>query len=53
MLCFIILAYVYYTSDVFSPEPLAQDPRESEITDLHYVNLFTTVPLPFSALTEA
>jgi hypothetical protein len=38
---------------VFSLEPLAQDPRESEITDMRYVNLFTPLPLRCSALTEA
>jgi hypothetical protein len=38
---------------VLSLEPLAQDPRDSEITDMRYVNLFTPVPLPCSTLTEA
>jgi hypothetical protein len=38
---------------VFSLEPLAQDPRESEITDMRCVNLFTPRPLRCSALTEA
>jgi hypothetical protein len=38
---------------VFSLEPLAQVPRESEITDVRYVNLFTSLSLPCSALTEA
>jgi hypothetical protein len=38
---------------VFSLETLAQDPRDSEITDMRYVNLFTPLPLPCSALTEA
>jgi hypothetical protein len=30
----------------FSPEPLAQDPRDSEITDMHYINLFSPLPPP-------
>jgi hypothetical protein len=38
---------------VFSLEPLAQDPRESKIMDMRFVNLFTPLPLPCSALTEA
>jgi hypothetical protein len=38
---------------VFILEPLAQDPRESEITDMRYVNLFTTLPHPCSAISEA
>jgi hypothetical protein len=38
---------------VFSLEPLAQDPTDSEIKDMRYVNLFTPLPLPCSALTEA
>jgi hypothetical protein len=39
-----------YSWAVFSLEPLAQDP---EITDKCYVNLFTPLTLPCSALTEA
>jgi hypothetical protein len=38
---------------VFSLEPLAQDPRQREITDMRYVNLFTPLPLPCSAPSEA
>jgi hypothetical protein len=38
---------------MFSLEPLAQDPRDSEITDMRYVNVFTPLPLPCSALTAA
>jgi hypothetical protein len=38
---------------VFSLEPLAQDPGQSEITDMPYVNLFTPLPLHCSVLTEA
>jgi hypothetical protein len=37
---------------VFSLEPLAQDPRESEITDMRYVTLFIPLPVYCSALTE-
>jgi hypothetical protein len=37
---------------VFSLEPLAQDPKESEITDMRNVNLFTPLPLSCSTLTE-
>jgi hypothetical protein len=37
---------------MFSLEPLAQDPREGEITDMRYVNMFTPLHL-CSALTEA
>jgi hypothetical protein len=44
--------FCYYCA-VFRLEPLAQDPRDSEITDMSYVNLFTPLPLPCSALTEA
>jgi hypothetical protein len=38
---------------VFTLEPLAQDPRDSEITDMRFVNLFTRLRLLYSALTEA
>jgi hypothetical protein len=38
---------------VFRLEPLAQDPREIEITDVRYVNLFTPLSLPRAAPTEA
>jgi hypothetical protein len=38
---------------VFSFEPSSQDPRQSEFTDMRYVNLFTPLPLHCSAVTEA
>jgi hypothetical protein len=37
---------------IFSLEPLAQDAR-NEIMDLHHVNQFTPIPVPYSALPRA
>jgi hypothetical protein len=38
---------------VFILEALAQDPKDSEIADMRYVILFTPLPRPCAALTEA
>jgi hypothetical protein len=49
----LLVLSISYSCAVFSLEPLAQDPRQSEITDMRYINLFTSLPLPCSTLTEA
>jgi hypothetical protein len=47
------ITFIHLYCALFSLEPLAQDLTDNEITDKCYVNLFTPLPLPCSALTEA